>query len=118
MDSLSRIRSGLGIPLYANECTTKVERISYARILIEMDVTRELPVRIKVLDPNRRIFEQEMEYDWVPAYCPQCLQVGHICKAMQKQPPAIAPKTKITNPKQAWIKKPEKTADTQVGATR
>ncbi|XP_075076350.1 uncharacterized protein LOC142163006 [Nicotiana tabacum] len=86
MDSLSRTRSGLGIPLYADKCTTKVERILYARILIEMDVTRELPTRIKV---------------------------GHTCKPMQKQPPAIAPKIKITNPKQAWIKKPEKTADTQ-----
>ncbi|XP_070026452.1 uncharacterized protein [Nicotiana sylvestris] len=73
MDSLSRIRSGLGVPLYVDECTTKVEQISHARILIEMDVSRELPAMIKVLDPNGRIFEQEVEYDWVPAYCPHCL---------------------------------------------
>ncbi|OIT00302.1 persulfide dioxygenase ethe1 -like, mitochondrial [Nicotiana attenuata] len=38
MDSLSRIGSGLGIPLYADEATTKVERISYARILIEIEL--------------------------------------------------------------------------------
>ncbi|XP_070039144.1 uncharacterized protein [Nicotiana tomentosiformis] len=29
-DSLSSIGSGLGLPLYADECTSKMERISYA----------------------------------------------------------------------------------------
>ncbi|KAG5626988.1 hypothetical protein H5410_012206 [Solanum commersonii] len=38
MDSLSRISSRLGEPLYADECSTKVDRISFARVLIEMDV--------------------------------------------------------------------------------
>ncbi|XP_009798363.1 uncharacterized protein [Nicotiana sylvestris] len=42
-DSLSRIGSGLEVPLYDDECTTKTERISYAIILIEMDVTVPLP---------------------------------------------------------------------------
>ncbi|KAH0689391.1 hypothetical protein KY289_016749 [Solanum tuberosum] len=55
-DSLSRISSGLGISLYADECTSKVDRISYARVLIEMDVARELPKKIKVEDPNGRTF--------------------------------------------------------------
>lgn len=57
MDSLSRIGSALGIPLYAEECKTKIERISYYRVHIEMDVTRELPRKIKLLDPNRKLFE-------------------------------------------------------------
>lgn len=43
MDSLSRISSGLGASLYANECTTKMDMISYARVFVEMDVARELP---------------------------------------------------------------------------
>lgn len=57
MDSLSRI-SSLGIPLYADDCTIKVDRISFARILVEIDVVREFPKKIKVEDPNSRIFEQ------------------------------------------------------------
>ncbi|KAH0639653.1 hypothetical protein KY285_036239 [Solanum tuberosum] len=40
MDSLSRIGSGLSVPLYADNCTTIVERILFARILVEMNVTR------------------------------------------------------------------------------
>ncbi|WMV19307.1 hypothetical protein MTR67_012692 [Solanum verrucosum] len=39
----SRISSGLGASLYADECTTKMDRISYARVFVEMDVARELP---------------------------------------------------------------------------
>lgn len=56
MDSLSRIGCDLGVPLYVDECTTNVDCISYTRILVEMNVTRELPNMIKVLDPNGRLF--------------------------------------------------------------
>lgn len=74
MNSLSRIGSGLGFPLYADECTTNVDRIFYGRILVEMDVTRELPNVIKVLHTNGRLFEQHIVYDWVPEYCPTCVR--------------------------------------------
>ncbi|KAG5595967.1 hypothetical protein H5410_037199 [Solanum commersonii] len=58
MDSLSWISNGLGEPLYANECTTKVDCISFARVVIEMDVARVLPKKLKVENPNGRMFEQ------------------------------------------------------------
>ncbi|XP_009597033.1 uncharacterized protein [Nicotiana tomentosiformis] len=44
----SKIGSGIGKPIYANECTTSIYRISYARILVEMNVTRELPTSIRL----------------------------------------------------------------------
>uniref|UniRef100_A0A0V0H2Y5 Putative ovule protein n=1 Tax=Solanum chacoense TaxID=4108 RepID=A0A0V0H2Y5_SOLCH len=69
MDSLSRFGSALGVPLYADECTTNIERISYARLLVEMDVTRKLPEKLKVLDLNGKLLEQAVEYDWVPEFC-------------------------------------------------
>ncbi|KAH0696782.1 hypothetical protein KY290_015929 [Solanum tuberosum] len=52
VNSLSRIGSGLGVPIYADECTTQVDRLSYARVLIEMDITKTLPIELKVKDPN------------------------------------------------------------------
>ncbi|XP_019244458.1 PREDICTED: uncharacterized protein LOC109224325 [Nicotiana attenuata] len=55
--ALSKIESGLGKPLYAT-CTTVADRISYARILIEMDITRTLPGTIKLIDPNGKVIEQ------------------------------------------------------------
>lgn len=105
MNSLSRIVSGFGVPLFTDECTTNVERICYARILVEVDVTRELLNVVKVLDPIERLFEQEVVYDWDPGYCLTCLQVGHSCKPVQKQPQAVIPKAKHAKPKQTLLKK-------------
>ncbi|KAK4736663.1 hypothetical protein R3W88_000360 [Solanum pinnatisectum] len=79
IQSLSRISSGLGIPLFVDECTTQIERVFYAKVLIEMDISQKLPVDIKVEDPNGREFTQKVIYEWVPVYCPKCLIIGHKC---------------------------------------
>lgn len=94
-DSLSRISSGLGVPLYADECTTKVERISFARVLVEMDVARELPKKLKVEDPHGRVFEQAVQYEWIPEYCTKCMQVGHQCNKEEGNKPKVAPRWSI-----------------------
>lgn len=80
MDSHNRIGSGLGVSLFADECTTKVEMISYVRLLVELDLTKPMPKPIKVMVPIGKIFDQKVAYDWVPEYCPTCLQVGHVCR--------------------------------------
>lgn len=41
-DSLSRIGSLVGVPLYADKCTSRQMRVSFVRLLIEVDVTQEL----------------------------------------------------------------------------
>lgn len=38
-NSLSKIASGIGNPITTNECTAKKLRVSYAKVLIEVDVT-------------------------------------------------------------------------------
>ena len=53
---MSRIASAIGVPLFADECTTKQTRISYARMLIEVNVTKPIPQQITVMDPNGRTF--------------------------------------------------------------
>lgn len=83
-DSLSSISSGLGVPLYADECTTKVDRISFERVLVEMDVAKELPNKLKVENPNGRAFEQVVQYEWIPEYCSKCMQVRHKCTTKER----------------------------------
>ncbi|XP_070014503.1 uncharacterized protein [Nicotiana sylvestris] len=83
--TLSRIASGLSSSLYADECTSNASRISYARVLIEMDISKELPKSIKIQDPTGKDFEQLVEYDWVPKYCKKCLMVGHDCEGEQRR---------------------------------
>ncbi|KAK4734210.1 hypothetical protein R3W88_008471 [Solanum pinnatisectum] len=76
---LSKIHSSLGKPLYTDECTTQASRISFARILIEMDVTRPLPKMIKIRDLKERVLEQQILYEWKLMFCQKCLQMGHSC---------------------------------------
>ncbi|XP_048502800.1 uncharacterized protein LOC125498608 [Beta vulgaris subsp. vulgaris] len=78
-DSLSRIGSLLGVPIYADECTTKIFRVSFARILVEMDVTKEIPKVLTIEDPSGKVFSQQVIYDWLPAYCNKCQVIGHNC---------------------------------------
>ncbi|KAK4733577.1 hypothetical protein R3W88_007838 [Solanum pinnatisectum] len=56
-----------------------VDKISFARVLVEMNVARDLPKKLKVEDPNGRAFEQEVQYEWIPEYCYKCMQVVHKC---------------------------------------
>ncbi|XP_019258271.1 PREDICTED: uncharacterized protein LOC109236533 [Nicotiana attenuata] len=81
--ALSKIASAIGKPLFADECTTKQTRISYARMLIEVNVTKTLPMEIKVMDPRGRTFQQTIEYKWKPVYCDKCQVIGHICQNHQ-----------------------------------
>lgn len=68
-DSLSRIASAIGILLFANGCTTKQTRISYARILVEVDVTKSIPTEITIMDEKSNAFQQPIHFNWKPEYC-------------------------------------------------
>ncbi|KAH0645442.1 hypothetical protein KY284_033326 [Solanum tuberosum] len=86
--SLSRIASAIGVPLFADECTTKQTRISYARMLIEVNVTKPIPHQISVMNPNGGTFMQEVVLEWRPQYCDKCQKIGHQCQAAaQGEPP-------------------------------
>ncbi|KAK4737473.1 hypothetical protein R3W88_001170 [Solanum pinnatisectum] len=66
---LSKIESSLGKPLYANECTSQMNRISFVRILVEVDITRPLPKVIKMHDPKGKVLEQQVWFEWKPIFC-------------------------------------------------
>ncbi|KAM3266800.1 hypothetical protein P3L10_003795 [Capsicum annuum] len=77
---LSKIGSSLGKTLYVDECTTQPSRISFAQILVEVDITRPLLKKIKIQDSKGRLMEQEVWYDWKPQYREKCLQSGIVVK--------------------------------------
>ncbi|XP_015072451.1 uncharacterized protein LOC107016517 [Solanum pennellii] len=101
--SLSRIASAIGVRLFADECTTKQTRISYARMLVEVNVTKAIPQQIAVMDPNRKTFMQEVVLEWRPQYCDKCQKIGHLCQvepeAKEEMPKRRRPWKKIT---QSW----------------
>lgn len=55
--SLSSIGSTLGTFLFADNYTTIKVHKSYARLLVEINITRLLPKTIQIQDPSGEIFE-------------------------------------------------------------
>ncbi|XP_056695330.1 uncharacterized protein [Spinacia oleracea] len=102
-DSLSRIGSVIGVPLFADECTTQQLRISFARILVEVDVTNPLPSSITIADPSGQEFEQVVTYDWKPDYYKKCCLVGHNCETCAKKVNNVRPPEKKIVKK--WVPK-------------
>lgn len=64
----------------ADECTIFQKRITYARLLIEVDITKPLQYTIKVEGENGNVVDQKVHYEWVPQFCQRCQKVGHICR--------------------------------------
>ncbi|XP_047266795.1 uncharacterized protein LOC107854440 isoform X1 [Capsicum annuum] len=78
-ESLSKLASAVGRSLHTDSFTTSMERISYARILIEMDVSQPLIEEIDLATPYGE-FQQIVEYDWIPKFCKHCMKFGHNSK--------------------------------------
>ncbi|XP_070014728.1 uncharacterized protein [Nicotiana sylvestris] len=105
MKALSKIGSALGNPVYADDYTTGTVRISYARMLIEMDITKPLPRRVKMQDPIGKTIEHEISYDWESTHCNKCLQIGYNCnKNTMQQPHRQAYRGRRNKVKQVWQK--------------
>lgn len=85
MDSLSRIGSTLGVPICADSCTTRQLRRSFARLLVEIDITKPLVHSVVIEGPAGSLVEQKVVYEWTPPFCQACNKVGHDCGAKKKK---------------------------------
>jgi hypothetical protein len=83
--SLSKITSAIGVPIASDECTANKLRVSYARILVEVDITKELIKEIAIKDREGRKLIQYVEYEWKPMFCEKCKIIGHRCKETMKK---------------------------------
>lgn len=72
-ENLGRIVSYLGKPICSDKLTAQADRISYARMLVEMDISLELPDKLLIEEACGKYREQNLEYEWKPAYCEECL---------------------------------------------
>ncbi|WMV45432.1 hypothetical protein MTR67_038817 [Solanum verrucosum] len=114
---LSKIGSSVGKPLYDDECTTQTSRISFARILVEVDLTRPLEKVIKIQDPKGKIVEQKVWYEWKPIFCQKCLQVGHACVDKQAAPTQIQKKSQGQGQRKEWIPTTSKAHESRLRIT-
>lgn len=80
-----------------DECTAKKLRVSYARVLIEIDITLELKKQILIKDRKGNSITQQVEYKWQPMFCKKCNKLGHDCAL---QPPKAAGQPPIRHTRQ------------------
>lgn len=67
--SISKIASAVGRPITTNECTAIKLRISYARVLVEVDITKLVKTSVSIKDHSGKEWDQKVEYEWTPYYC-------------------------------------------------
>ncbi|PWA47132.1 hypothetical protein CTI12_AA502510 [Artemisia annua] len=88
ISTLSRI---LGRPVIMDQVTTKMcnhgsGRLGYARVLVEMEATKDFPDKIEIV-------YKDSEYSWKPLICSHCVVFGHgllNCKARPRTEEEIA----------------------------
>ncbi|KAI5639960.1 hypothetical protein M9H77_00286 [Catharanthus roseus] len=85
---LGKICSIVGEPICTDAMTSRKDRISYARVLVNVDLAKELVTEIKINLPNGKVREQYVSYESLPKYCTHCNMLGHatdFCRRNAKQ---------------------------------
>lgn len=67
---MSKLASTIGVPLLADDFTSRQARVSFARVLIEVDITKPLPPLIRYTNELGIIVEQMIIFEWVPPFVP------------------------------------------------
>jgi hypothetical protein len=83
---LSKIGSMIGKPIHCDIPTTTMSRLSYARILVEVDLLQELPHAIQVVLPNGTPLSQQVTYESLPRFCTRCRVIGHSANTCNRGP--------------------------------
>ncbi|GJR19678.1 hypothetical protein Tco_0968205 [Tanacetum coccineum] len=108
-DGISALSSSLGIPLImdamtASMCHSGMGRTDFARVLIEMDASKEFKsvIEVQYKDSGNKIKgtkKVKVSYDWKPAACSHCKVFGHDYAGCSKR---------IKTPKEVELEKVKK----------
>ncbi|KAL0337747.1 UNVERIFIED_CONTAM: hypothetical protein Scaly_2049800 [Sesamum calycinum] len=82
-NALGKIGSRLGTPIAMDSLTMKMERVSYARILVEVDASKKLVDHVEFILPNGVVRKQPIVYEYTPKFCSTCNRFGHLNESCQ-----------------------------------
>ncbi|XP_043697145.1 uncharacterized protein LOC122647916 [Telopea speciosissima] len=77
VEALSSIASVIGKPIATDKMTMTKERLSYARLCVEIEATHDVPEQVAVHDDEGLVFFQKVKYEWCPPRCNSCMIFGH-----------------------------------------
>ncbi|XP_026459716.1 uncharacterized protein LOC113360422 [Papaver somniferum] len=84
---LIHIGRSIGKPVRVDETTLKREAGYYARVLVEIDLTKFITSKVQV-DTKYGIFEQVVQFTNLPKFCNHCSVIGHYvaeCRSKRKE---------------------------------
>lgn len=76
-NALTKIAGLVGNPLKADRATTWKERMTFARVLVEVALDQPYPQSVMFENEVGKIVEQRVQYEWKPTLCPECNNYGH-----------------------------------------
>ncbi|GAA0185596.1 hypothetical protein LIER_32884 [Lithospermum erythrorhizon] len=89
---LSKIASKVGIPMYTDKFTKERTKMSYARCLVDVDVSKPPVLQFGVKLPGGQRYTQKVTYECYPDYCCDCKTFGHnVFKCPKKVNEAVTP---------------------------
>jgi hypothetical protein len=71
-----------------------MSRLSYARVLVELDLLGNLLYSINIILPNGATLVQSVVYETLSKFCKHCKILGHTTNNCSKAPKAKEPSTK------------------------
>ncbi|KAL2943829.1 hypothetical protein RDABS01_032176 [Bienertia sinuspersici] len=74
---LHKLGDIIGTTLKIDNVTMNKDRLSYARILVAVELDKELPDYIRFQNEKGLPVQQYIEYEWRPTYCTVCKRYGH-----------------------------------------
>ncbi|XP_011069433.1 uncharacterized protein LOC105155259, partial [Sesamum indicum] len=77
-NALGKIGSRVGSPIAMDSLTMKMERVSYARILVEVDSSKKLVDQVEFVMPNGITRKQPVVYEFTPKFCTDCHRFDHL----------------------------------------
>ncbi|KAK4382384.1 hypothetical protein Sango_2876200 [Sesamum angolense] len=77
-NALGKIGTRLGTPIAMDSLTMKMERVSYARILVEVDTSKKVVDHVEFILLNGVVRKQPIVYEFKPKFCSTCNRFGHL----------------------------------------
>jgi len=74
---LSCVASAIGVPLHTDHTTLLHERLSYARVCVEIDASKTLVKEYDLRCPNELFITISADYEWISSKCSNCNVFGH-----------------------------------------
>jgi hypothetical protein len=66
---LSKISGVIGKPIRCDDLTLSMSRVSFAKVMIEVDLSADLPRSVNISMPDGKIIKQRVIYEYMLKFC-------------------------------------------------